>query len=203
MRRTLPIVILAGTLLGGCYPYQDQYIEDFDAVFTLHAEEGIDYGGYQTFALVDTLYTWDRQGELVPSDSRFGPAVIAELRENLLAAGYTEVSDPFADDPDLVAVARATTTTHVDISYYYPWYGGWYGWYYPYYPVTSVSSYNSGSLVIDLIDPVLFDPDSEQREAVWTMYAAGLFEGSNASIETRIRSAIDQAFSQSPYLQAD
>ena len=173
---------------------------DYDSVFTLYAENDVDYGAYQTFFLVDTVYTVDRDGYLVPAEGANDQVILSELRSNMLAAGYAEV--PNAVGADLVMLARTTETTTVTIDYWYPWYG-WGGWYYPYYPVSTVSSYTSGSLLVDLFDPNMVDPETDQLGGVWTAYCSGLLSGSSSSITERIRISIDQAFTQSPYLQAN
>ena len=187
-------------LLSSCYPNSDQYVSDYDSVFTLYAESGVDYGSYQTFFLVDTVYTIDKNGYLVPAEGANDLLILNKLSANMQAAGYTRV--PNAVGADLVMLARTTKTTTVTIDYWYPW-GGWGGWYYPYYPVSSVSSYTSGSLLVDLLDPNKVDPGTDQIGGIWTAYCSGLLSGSSSSITERVRASVDQAFKQSPYLRAN
>ena len=86
--------------------------------------------------------------------------------------------------------------------YWYPgyWGGNWGGgWYYP-YPITY--SYSTGSLLADMIN--LKNAPEGQKEkltVVWNAYISGLLGGSGSLNVNRTTTAINQAFTQSPYLK--
>ena len=86
--------------------------------------------------------------------------------------------------------------------YLYPgyWGGNWGGgWYYP-YPITY--SYSTGSLLADMIN--LKNAPEGQKEkltVVWNAYISGLLGGSGSLNVNRTTTAINQAFTQSPYLK--
>jgi len=89
---------------------------------------------------------------------------------------------------------------YYDPFFYDPWYYGpsWsfsmgWGWGYP-----SVSSYTTGTLVMTLIAD---GEDYIDPTRVWTGAINGLLSGSYNS--TRVNNAIDQAFTQSPYLKTN
>lgn len=73
------------------------------------------------------------------------------------------------------------------------------GWYYP-YPITY--SYSTGSLLADMIN--LKNAPEGQKEkltVVWNAYISGLLGGSGSLNVNRTTTAINQAFTQSPYLK--
>ncbi len=106
--------------------------------------------------------------------------------------GWTRVDDP--EDADLTLFPASWTNTTIYYWYdywcwYYPYYCGW-GWYYPGY----VSSFTTGTLVMTLVE----DENAIESYRVWTGALNGLLSGSYNS--SRVTKAIDQAFTQSPYL---
>ena len=145
----------------------------------------------------------------------------------ILLAVFALVScekDPDMDKLDneyLVFTSHDTSTKFNDFSTYYfhgyyndgPWWGYypgyWYpgywggnwggGWYYP-YPITY--SYSTGSLLADMIN--LKNAPEGQKEkltVVWNAYISGLLGGSGSLNVNRTTTAINQAFTQSPYLK--
>ena len=72
-------------------------------------------------------------------------------------------------------------------------------WYYPWSPVV-VTSYKSGTLFINLVDPDIPPPQAGQAVSIWGAALNGMLEGTNTEIVQRITTNITQAFAQSPYL---
>jgi len=84
------------------------------------------------------------------------------------------------------------------------WWGGYPGWWYP----GGVTTYNytTGTIFIDLMDPLKINPDNQAYGAVWLARLNGVlsssFTGSTNAV-TRIKERINDAFNQSPYLGAN
>lgn len=129
------------------------------------------------------------------------------------AAGYTRISEK--EDADLGLQVSYVASTYYFQGYYndgpwwgyYPgyWYPGYWGgnwgggWYYP-YPITY--SYSTGSLLADMVN--LKNAPEGQKEkltVVWNAYISGLLGGSSNLNVNRATTAINQAFTQSPYLK--
>jgi len=114
--------------------------------------------------------------------------------------GYTKVD--ISASPNLILAPAALEVTTV--SYWYPywgWYwGGYYpGWGYPYYPTGGYySSYSTGTLMMNLIDPQTQSADGNALTQ-WTGAANGILTSTYSS--DRVNKLIDQAFAQSPYLR--
>ena len=90
------------------------------------------------------------------------------------------------------------------------WYGGWWdagfwgpywggGWYYP-YPVTY--SYDTGTLIMEMVDLRQPVDQSNQNKlpVIWHAYASGLLYGNSHFNMQLTLNAVNQAFAQSPYL---
>jgi hypothetical protein len=63
-----------------------------------------------------------------------------------------------------------------------------------------VTSYKSGTLFINLVDPDVTPPAAGQATSIWGAALNGMLEGTNSEILSRINNSITQAFVQSPYL---
>jgi Domain of unknown function (DUF4136) len=83
----------------------------------------------------------------------------------------------------------------VDPGYYYPYYYG-YGSYYS-YPYISTYAYNTGTLVVEIVDLKNVTPDNKVK-VIWNAYMGDVY--SAIDLTQQSLEAIDQAFVQSNYL---
>jgi len=205
---TAIFILPAVYLLTGCYPDKIDYVDEYDLAIT-RVNEDTDFSVYNTFSVIDTVIHITEDGEDDNNLSRGNDELIlAKIRSNMLDMGFTEVENPdsITNRPDLVLAVSATTT---DIYYYYnyyPYYWGWYGWGYPGwgYPGWgwgSVGNYTIGTLIIDMWDTAVDEPEEFEVGIPWTGVVDGLLSGSTSSLTQRIGTQIDQLFIQSPYLQ--
>ena len=63
-----------------------------------------------------------------------------------------------------------------------------------------MGSYTTGTVILDMLDVDGADDVEETFPIVWNAVINGLVTGSDASVEARIRTNINQAFDQSSYL---
>jgi hypothetical protein len=196
----LPAMALVGALVAsGCYPSRIESIEDFDTATTLHAP-GVDFSTVGTYAIVDTVYEiGDSSGPSV--DHAFDASIIANLKTNLNALGWTEV-DEASTQPDMMVSAVVTTSTNVGwtggwYDYFYGWWGGW-GWYYP--PVYYPYSYQTGTLLVGMLDVRGTSGGTTDVPMVWVAAVNGVLRSTSSATVARVNELIDQAFAQSPYL---
>jgi hypothetical protein len=194
--------------LASCYPGEVTDVSQLDVVITAH-NENVNFGDFQTFALPDTIIeVVGDSSSYVPISHDHDDEVVAQVRSNFEARGYTYVADPVANPPDALVLVAAAASNSTYIYYdwwyywgwYYPYYPGW-GWYYP--PSISVVSYDQGTLFITMVDVRDPDPATEKLPAVWGAAVRGLLEGTSAQIEARLETNIDRVFEQSPYLKAN
>jgi hypothetical protein len=192
-------------ILLGCYPQGPEYAEDLDVVYTTF-DKTYEFHSKSTYALPDKIVVDVKidNGDTtyVYMKDIFASPILAAIHDKMAENGWS-VEDP--EDADIIITPAAIKSTTYFYSYWYDWwygYGGWYGgywgWYYP--PYYTVSSYTTGSLILVMADPSAAESSPIERSpAVWVAVGNGLFTGSyNIS---RVTNAIDQAFTQSPYLK--
>jgi hypothetical protein len=198
--RILSFAALA-VLLTQCYPEGPEYYEELDLVYSNYDP---DYGfdTKQTYAIPDKIMKIDDDlvggGDPNFVKEPYATQLLDKIKVNMANYGWELVDKN--DNPDVVLAPVAymlTTTYYYGYGGYWDWwYGGWYGWYYP-YPVTT--SYTTGSLIVTMLDPNDLSPDDKAR-AVWGFVINGLLEGSTSQFVDRYTKGINQAFTQSPYL---
>ena len=203
------ILGLVVILMARCYPSEDVTVSDLDLVVTVPNEQ-VDFSTFKTYSLPDSII---RIGEEESEEGPFDQDILDLVRSNLNSLGYVEEDSSQINPPDLVVFVELLVIDNFIISGGYPiwnywgWWGGWYpGWGYgpgwgggyPYVPV--VTSYTTGTLIIDMIDPNNPNTSEEIIPIIWSAFLNGLVTGSEASIQTRVTNGINQAFDQSPYL---
>lgn len=191
-------LLVAALALSSCYPDYGLTVTDYDAVATYH-KPNVTFGGYATFYLVPTV-----QHVLAPGGSddftrAYDQTILTSVENNLEGLGYVRTLDSVNAD-----LAVQTSVTSQENMVYYGWGGYWgWGWYWPgYYPPVYGYTYTTGSVIIDMAD-VVASNTSDQVESVWFAVLQGLAgQTTGATTDSRIRTGINQAFIQSPYLGA-
>jgi hypothetical protein len=171
------------------------------------------FGSYRTFAIVNqvavtTVGSWVGPSP-APQAAALGPAVLNRVVANLVARGYQQV--PLGQPADLsvnvtviFAVNSYAPGSWLGLPGYYPT-GVWgfpgYGWSYPWawWP----TYYNTSMLLVDLGDLKNAPPPGPNQlpiEIVWSAMNYGVISGQVFPDLARFLNAIDQSFSQSPYL---
>jgi hypothetical protein len=187
-------------LILGCYPEQPEFVEEYDIVYTNYAPD-FNFSNDYTFSLPDSvLLLDDNRGPEDPPEfieDIFGDPILATIRQNLIAEGWTEVDEDA--NPDLVVLPSAFDTEF--LYFYDPGYWCWYypcwGWWYPGYRPGYVSGYKTGTVLIQITDPN--GVVNEEVPVIWTGALNGLLQGSDANIVGRIERNLDQAFTQPPF----
>jgi len=192
--------------LAGCYPGGPEYVEDLDAVYTTYDTE-FDFQSRNTYARPDKIVVdveiEDGDTTFVYMKDAFAEPLLDQIDDHMAELGWTLVD--IEDGPDVLLTPAGLKSTTFFYSYWYDWwYGGWYGgywgWYYP--PYVTISSYTTGSLIITIADPnVEDDSPINQSQAAWVCVANGLYTG--AYDVSRLTTALNDAFSQSPYLKTN
>jgi hypothetical protein len=196
-------------LFWGCYPQGPDYIEEMDVVLTYH-KDTYDFVSKATYAMPDQIVkitgnvSEGEDPEFIPDAT--AQKILAMIEDNMDALGWVRLD--VSDNPDLLLVPASweTTTIFYYYDYWYWWYGGYYpgwGWgggYYPYYPPVSYSSYTTGTLMMTLIDKNVLGSNGNPV-IQWSGAINGIMTYNYDA--TRMQTAIDKAFNQSPYLKTN
>lgn len=202
------LVILGATswMFGSCTPGEGITALESDVVVTLF-DSRVDFGAIRTYAISDSIECGSVDCPNTPRDN--DAAIIQRIESNLQARGYVPEPDPANNTPD-VAVLLAVTQTDFYSLIGSPCWGyrppgwGWYppGWCWGYPPVMGAAyEYTTGTLAILMVDPNNPDSSAQEIPVVWSATLNGILNDTSASVENRVRAGIDQAFTQSPYLQ--
>ena len=203
------LAILLLPILAGCYPKGAEYTEELDLAYTNY-NSSFDFKTKHTFAIPDSVIKItgaafedpDGNGKPEFEKATYSAPIIAALKQNMAAYGWTLV--PKTSNPDVLLLPSTSTTTN--LYYYYDWYywnwwyGGWWGWYYPGYYPPYITGYRSGSVFVQMVDRAPM-ASSDNASVVWSMIVNGLAEGDQTNIANRITNSIGQGFKQSPYLK--
>lgn len=205
---TFILLLAVGLMMASCEPEDSVTIEDLDLVVTNHNPD-FNFKAQKTYAMPDSVILINGEaydGSTEYAKPAYATTILNAVKNNMRDKGWILVNKTAS--PYVIILPSVSQTTNVFYTYsysywggYYPGYSGGWGWYYPgyYYPPT-VSSYQSGSLFLQMTYPG-DTTSSDLLPVEWTCIVNGLLEGSTASIQARITTDINQAFKQSPYLK--
>ena len=171
--------------------------------------ENIDFTNYTTFAIVeDTLGLLSNVTDDTLIVGNYAQVTTAKMIEKMLESGFQKVEK--TADPDLGVNAFILDNQGVFQSYSYsPGFMGYPGYNYPGYwgyggfggyygyPIVQNYSYQTGTMVIELIDLKNRTPDNK-LQVVWVAKIGDVYT-SDDQLGIMVKS-INQAFEQSPYL---
>jgi len=202
-------------ILSGCYPKGPEFIQDFGIVVTDY-DPDFDFGSRKTYYMPDTIHLETNMDiEDVEDRLRELEALILDLvEENMEARNYDRIDTTSAEAPDLVVTVTAYAFENAGVGWvpgpgwgwwggYYPpgWWGPGWGWYYPgWYPVGY--SYNTGTVIMHMGDPDVTILEDDVHVA-WVGALDGILSSSESSNTQGITNGINQAFTQSPYIQSN
>lgn len=208
MKKMKFIPIIAVLVLAvSCYGDPDTDSLSSDLVVATDRDLQANFQDFKTYYISDTIpkITDDRNDTLLVGQEAL--EIVNEIKAKLNDRGYTFVEKD--EDPDMGVVPAIIRVTNVNGGCT-GWWGGWSGWWGPpywgypgygyYYPYCGYYSYDTGTISIDMIDLVHVD-DSENLNLLWTATMFGLLSGNDETNVDRALEAIDQAFTQSPYIQ--
>jgi hypothetical protein len=191
--------LTAALLVVGCYPGGPESYSDLGLIVTAKNPDA-QYAGLLNFAMRDTVYALTGpSGEGDPHDRDYDRVILDELRAQMIAAGFNDVTADTAT-VDVHAWLSVGAVQNTVWYYWYDW-GYWGGWccYYP--PAVGVGNFDKGSVVWQLVD-VREAGAQVDPSAVWLAGINGVISGSAPANSDGIRRGIRQAFDQSPYIHA-
>jgi uncharacterized protein DUF4136 len=182
-----------------CYPERGTETTTYDSVVTVRDTSAV-FSTANTFALADSVVHLVTPGEGDNITRAYDQQMLDRVRLNMTQAGYTEVLDPATADLNVVVLVTSGTFTGYYWDYWCTYYGWWYGaWgcYYP--PYWYTYEFDVGAILIGMADNR--EIQNNRAPLIWAAGATGLMN-TGATLQ-RIIDAIDQAFTQSPYIQSN
>ncbi|MEX1239590.1 MAG: DUF4136 domain-containing protein [Cyclobacteriaceae bacterium] len=208
MRKTtyFIVAILAG--LWGCQTEPDSAELIDQMVVSTNYDPEADFTAYTTYAIpTDTIGFVSNNSEdtiITYPESRYPRHVLGIINANMEARGYTWVARNANPDIGVNVMVVNDFNVFQEIVYpnYYGYPGNYYSGYYGYgsyysYPYVNTYAYNTGVLIIELVDLKNKTPDNKVK-VVWDAYLGDVYSTIDRNAQTE--EAIDQAFIQSPYI---
>ena len=205
------MLFAAALLVTACEKTPDTGKLDDDYLVYTDYDAETDFAKFTTFYVPDSVLIIDNSSNK-PKFLYGTPAselIIANYVKGMEQAGYVRTLDKANADLGMqVSYVEDTYSfryyNNYPWWYGYPWYwsfgywGNWGGWYWPY---SITYSYSTGSVLGELVDLTLPESTSKQLKVVWSSYISGLLNNDGTLNTAEVKQAIEQAFSQSPYLK--
>ncbi len=193
---------------------KDPDLNKLDSSFTVYTnyDDEAAFENYDTFYLPDSILLGGQGMRTSYWKDENAQKLIQTVANELTDRGYTRIDE--REKASLgVQLSYAEQTTQITgwvNGMYDGWYGGWWdlgfwgpywgGWYYP-YPVSY--SYDTGTLIMELVD-LTARPSSDDSKVdlpvIWQAYTTGLLSGSSHINMSLAQESVNQAFEQSPYI---
>ena len=218
LRRTLSLLSGVAALAGiGACSDNTNLITPIAGIVTTFKDSNFNFASLHTFAMPDTVaHLVPITGTPLPMTGQFDAVALNQVRADLLARGYTDVSNTPGVTPDFVVLVGATATDNFNAFVTFPWFNFWgsspifdfftpgfsgaWGIIWPWAPVVGVTSYPRGTLIVTIVPTASIDQANETIQAAWAGVATGLLNGSITTLT--VTTAIDKMFALSPYLTA-
>lgn len=202
------LLSITAVLTWGCQtePDSEELIDQM--VVSTNYDPEADFAAYTTYAIpTDTIgFVSNNSSDTIITSptSDFPRHVLAAIRQNLDDRGYVRVGRN--EDPDIGVNVMVVNDFNMFQEVVYPggfgYPGSYYSGYYGYgsfysYPYVNTYAYNTGVLIIELVDLRNRTPDNKVK-VVWDAYLGDVYSTIDRLAQSK--EAIDQAFIQSPYL---
>lgn len=202
MKRIILMLGVGLTALTACRKTPNLNALQNQQVVVTDRDLAANFSNYSTYHISDTV-------RIVASDPRdsilLGPIarqLVESVKTNMNSRGYTFVSSKSAN-PELglvLVVLQDVSRSTVCAGWWGGgWGGGWgWGWHHPW---CGSFTYTVGTSVLTIYDLKNADINQNLR-GLWGMTALGVFSNTNNQTNANLTvNAINQAFSQSPYIK--
>lgn len=204
------LISMAVLTIAACH--KEPYPQDGDNEYLVYTSPGkdVNFTKFKTFDIADSLLVIGQGDKPVYSQTQAALALIQAYRTNMEKLGY--IYTPSNPDADLGIQLTYIIKTERYVQYYdnpywwldYPGYwpaGYWGNWHGFYYPRPVVYTYTTNALLADMVNLTTEIEDDKPLEILWTSYIGGPAGSSYQNDVERMKTAINQAFAQSPYLK--
>lgn len=195
------IYLLLMTTAVLCSCEKDPDLSEMDSDFTVYTQfdPEADFTGASTYYLPDSILVANGGIKAEYWKDENAQSLLKEVIEQMNDRNYTRQEEK--EDAELgIQVSFVENSTHVtnlwwDTGYWGPFWGG--GWYYP-YPITY--TYDTGTLVIEMVDLRQKEEKASKLPVIWRTTNSGTLYGNNNLNVELVHRSIKQSFQQSPYI---
>ncbi len=216
-RTLLPVVGLLGAAgsFAACTSDNNLVVPVVTGTVVTFKDSTFNFTTLHTFAIADSVvHLAPLSATPLVVSRQFDALILSDVRNNFLARGYVQISNPSAVKPDFVVLVGATATTSFNAfvgSPFFVFFGfspalsfftfdASFTETFPFFSVVGNTAFDQGTLIVDLIPTNSVNPTTRTVRSAWAGVATGLINGVNTA--DQITSAINQMFIQSPYLTA-
>ena len=210
MKKVFPILLMTAAVFASCEKEADSDQLDNKFVVYTNYDKSASFGSFSTYYLPDSILIIGDKQEAEYWQDENAKQIIAAYATNMNNRGYVRTYNKEEVNLGLqVSYVKSTyyVTNFGQPEWWWgypgywgaPYWGNWGDWYYP-YAVTY--SYSTGSFLTELLNLEAPQGQTEKLPVLWTAYMSGLLSGSTSVNVNLAVQAVNQAFTQSTYLQA-
>ena len=209
MKKLIPI-LLAVFAFASCEKDPDMGKLDANYLVYTNYDKQANFKSFQTFYLADKILVISDSKEPEYLEGEGAEQILAAYAQNMKAKGYTEADSKETADLGIQVSYIASTyyfTNYSDPEWWWGYPGYWSpgywgsnwggGWYYP-YAVTY--SYSTNSFITEMVNLTAAEGADKKLPIVWSSYLTGFETGSKTINRKLAVEAVNQSFTQSPYL---
>ncbi|MCP3894319.1 MULTISPECIES: DUF4136 domain-containing protein [Bacteroides] len=207
MKRLIPVLLLAVFAFAGCEKEPDMGKLDSKYLVYTNYDKQANFKQFSTYYLPDSILLIGNTAKPEYWKGAEADEILNAYAKNLEARGYTPAANKAS--ADLGVQVSYILSTHYFTDYGQPewwwnypgywgsgYWGNWGGWYYPY----AVNySYSTNSFITEIVNLTTDEGAGKKIPVLWTSYMSGI-DYSTSVNKTLVVAAVNQAFTQSPYL---
>ena len=208
MKKEFLVLLMAPLAFASCEKDADTDKLDNKFVVYTNYDKNANFSSFSTYYLPDSILIIGDKKEAEYWNDENAQLIINTYATNMANRGYLRTDNK--EEADLGLQVSYVKNTYFVTNYgepqwwwgypgYWgvPYWGDWGDWYYPY---AITYSYSTGSFVTELLNLDAPQGQNAQLPVLWTAYMSGVLSGSTSvNVELAIE-AVDQAFTQSAYL---
>ena len=208
MKKEFLVLLMAPLAFASCEKDADTDKLDNNFVVYTNYDKNANFSSFSTYYLPDSILIIGDKKEAEYWNDENAQLIINTYATNMANRGYLRTDNKEEADLGLqVSYVKSTyfVTNYGEPQWWWgypgywgvPYWGDWGDWYYPY---AITYSYSTGSFVTELLNLDAPQGQNAQLPVLWTAYMSGVLSGSTSvNVELAIE-AVDQAFTQSAYL---
>jgi hypothetical protein len=206
MKNFILLIVAVAIGFASCQKVPDYGQLSSAFIVSTNFDKTATFNSYKTYYLSDTVFNLGGTGADTIILNNSSAQLVAAVKTNMTNRGYTFASRLLKPDLGLRLGVVKVTNINVYPGWWdgYPgWFPYWWGGYYPYYyPWTTVYTYDTGTVILDMYD-LKNARTTRQYKVIWNSTSFGALGSDPTGNLNRGINALNQGFTQSPYVKAN